>query len=188
MRLFAYTPLAASVLPLQLKEASEGRFETLMAMAKLLQGRMAGQMAMGMQLSVICSEDAAGVRADPGAEGTLLGNAFSSELASQCAVWPKGAMPADFHAPLTGSVPAMVLEGEFDPVTPPRYGREVVKTLPNARLFVLQGQGHNVIGAGCMPKLVARFLDTLDAKALDASCLDTLPYTPPFTSFNGWEP
>ena len=25
-------------------------------------------------------------------------------------------------------------------------------------------------------------------KALDAACLDTMTYVPPFTSFNGWEP
>ena len=188
MRLFAYSPLAASVLPLQLKEASEGRYETLMAMAKMLRGKMAEQMAMGMQLSVVCSEDAAGLQADPGAEGTLLGNGFAKELGAQCAVWPHGAMPADFHQPLTGNVPALALEGEFDPVTPPRYGEDVVRHLPNARLLIARGQGHNVIGAGCMPKLVAQFLDTRDAKHLDAKCLETLPYTPPFTSFNGWEP
>ena len=188
MRLFAYQPLAASVLPLQLKEASEGRYDTLMAMARMLRGTMAEQMAMGMQLSVVCSEDAAGFKADPSQDGTLLGNAFATDLGAQCAVWPKGAMPADFHAPLKSDVPAMVLEGEFDPVTPPRYGKEVVATLPNARLFVLRGQGHNVIGAGCTPKLGAQFLDTRYAKALDAKCLDTLPSTPPVTSFNGWEP
>ena len=82
----------------------------------------------------------------------------------------------------------LVLEGEFDPVTPPRYGEQVVENLSNARLLVLKGQGHNVIGAGCMPKLFAQFMQTPDAGALDASCLDTLAYVPPFTSFNGWEP
>jgi pimeloyl-ACP methyl ester carboxylesterase len=187
-RLFAYSPLAASVLPLQLKEASEGRYETLMAMAKMLRGTMAEQMAMGMQLSVVCSEDAAGFRADPDAENTLLGNSFAKDLGAQCAIWPHGTMPADFHRPLTGNTPVLALEGEFDPVTPPRYGEEVVRHLANARLLIARGQGHNVIGAGCMPKLVARFLDTRDARGLDAQCLATLPYTPPFTSFNGWEP
>jgi pimeloyl-ACP methyl ester carboxylesterase len=188
MRMYAYTPLASSLLPLELKEASEGRYEGLMALAKMLGGAMGDSMAFGMQLSVVCSEDAAGIRVDPGADGTLLGNQFAEYLGAQCAVWPKGTMPADFHAPLRGAVPALVLEGEFDPVTPPRYGAEVVKTLPNARLFVLRGQGHNVIGVGCMPRLFAQFLDTANAKALDGKCLDALPYTPPFTSFNGWEP
>jgi pimeloyl-ACP methyl ester carboxylesterase len=188
MRMYAYTPLASALLPLELKEAAEGRHEGLMALAKMLGGAMSDQMMFGMQLSVVCSEDAAGFRADPSAAGTLLGNQFAEFLGAQCAVWPKGTMPADFHAPLRSDVPALVLEGEFDPVTPPRYGEAVVKTLPNARLFVLRGQGHNVIGVGCAPKLFARFLDTADARALDGKCLDALPYTPPFTSFNGWEP
>jgi len=103
-------------------------------------------------------------------------------------VWPKGAVPADFHKPLATDVPALLLSGELDPVTPPAYADQVVKSLPRGRALVLRGQGHNVIGVGCMPKLYAQFLDTADAKALDAKCLDSLVYTPPFTSFNGWEP
>ncbi len=188
MRLYAYMPLVSSLLPLQLHEAAAGRYDGLMALTRMLGDSVAGQMAMGMQLSVVCSEDAAGLKDDPSLDGTLLGNAFSEFIGSQCELWPKGAMPADFHQPLRSPVPALVLEGEFDPVTPPRYGEEVVKTLPNARLFVLKGQGHNVIGAGCMPKLFAQFIQTADARALDGKCLDTLGYVPPFTSFNGWEP
>jgi pimeloyl-ACP methyl ester carboxylesterase len=188
MRMYAYMPLASALLPLQLGEAAHGRYEGLAALAKMLGNSVGDQMAMGMQLSVVCSEDAFGFKPDPAADGTLLGNQFSEFLGAQCAVWPKGAMPADFHQPLKGNVPALVLEGEFDPVTPPRYGEEVVATLPNARLFVLRGQGHNVIGAGCMPKLFAQFIDTADAGALDGKCLDALAYAPPFTSFNGWEP
>jgi len=188
MRMYAYTPLASSLLPLQLNEAANGRYEGLMALSKMLGSAMSDQMTFGMQLSVICSEDAAGFKADPAATGTLLGNQFSEYLGAQCQVWPKGAMPADFHAPLATKVPALLMSGEFDPVTPPRYGDAVVKTLANGRHLVARGQGHNVLGAGCMPKLVAQFIDSADAKALDAKCLDTLPYTPPFTSYNGWEP
>ena len=120
--------------------------------------------------------------------GTVLGNLMPDSMAAMCKVWPKGEAPADFHKALATRVPALVLEGEFDPVTPPRYGEEVVKTLPNGRLFVLRGQGHNVIGAGCMPKLFAQFVEKADAKALDGKCLDTLNYVAPFTSFNGSEP
>jgi pimeloyl-ACP methyl ester carboxylesterase len=188
MRMYAYAPLAAALLPLQLREASEGRYDGLLALAKMLDSTLSGQMMFGMQLSVICSEDAQGLKANPDDVATLLGNQFADYLGAQCGVWPKGAMPADFHAPLRTPVPALLMSGEFDPVTPPRYGAEVVKTLPNGRHLVLRGQGHNVIATGCMPKLFAQFIDSADAKSLDAKCLDTLPYTPPFTSFNGWEP
>ena len=61
-------------------------------------------------------------------------------------------------------------------------------TLPHGRHLVLRGQGHGGMGLGCMPKLLGRFFETADARALDARCLDSLNYVPPFTSFNGWEP
>jgi len=187
-RMYAYAPLAAAILPLQLKEASEGRYEGLMALAKMLGSSVSEQMMYGMQLSVICTEDADGLRGDAAMSNSLLGNMLVDTIRAQCEVWPKGVRPADFHKPLATQVPALLLSGELDPVTPPAYADSVAKSLPNGRALVLRGQGHNVIGAGCMPKLFARFIDTADAKALDAKCLDSLSYTPPFTSFNGWDP
>ena len=188
VRMYAYMPLASSLLPKLIHEANAGHYEGLMALAKMMSGEMQDAMAVGMQLSVTCSEDAASMVARSEDAGTVLGNSMPDSTAAMCKVWPKGTVPADFHTPLATKVPALVLEGEFDPVTPPRYGKEVVKSLPNGRLFVLKGQGHNVIGAGCMPKLFAQFVEKADAKALDGKCLDTLAYAQPFTSFNGAEP
>ena len=187
-RMYAYQPAASAILPLLLNEASQGRYDGLMALAKMLGGNLSEQMAYGMQLSVICSEDVDGLQSDPAMAASLLGNAVVDGLIAQCKQWPKGARPADFHAPLVSAVPALLLSGELDPVTPPAYAASVVKHLSHGRALVLRGQGHNVIGAGCMPKLFAQFLETADAKSLDAKCLDTLAYAQPFTSFNGWDP
>lgn len=193
VRMYAYMPMAASLLPIMIDDANRGHYEGLMALSKMLTSELEEAMAMGMQLSVLCTEDGSELRTSAdggGAEGTgtLMGNEFVEYLAAQCRVWPKGNAPADFHAPLATKVPALLMSGEYDPVTPPRYGDDVVKHLSKGRHLVLRGQGHNVIGAGCMPKLFAQFIETADAKALDATCLDTLAYVPPFTSFNGWEP
>ena len=188
VRMYAYMPLASALLPKLIHEANAGHYENLMALAQMMTGDMKDAMAMGMQLSVVCSEDGEGMVARADDAGTVLGNQMSEGMAAMCKAWPKGQVPADFHAPLSSKVPALVLEGEFDPVTPPRYGEAVVKALPNGRLFVLKGQGHNVIGAGCMPKLFTQFIEKADAKALDGKCLDKLGYAVPFTSFNGAEP
>jgi len=187
-RMYSYAPVMAAVLPLLLNEGAQGHYAGLMALSEMLSGSMSEQMAFGMQLSVICSEDADGLKRDPDMDDSLLGNMLVSGLAEQCRLWPKGDRPADFHSPLASDVPALLLSGELDPVTPPSYAETVVKHLPNGRALVLHGQGHNVIGAGCMPKLFAQFVETADTRSLDAKCLDTLAYTPPFTSFNGWEP
>ncbi|MFC3716162.1 alpha/beta hydrolase [Luteimonas soli] len=187
-RMYAYSPMVSSILPLLIHEGAQGRFDGLMALSKMLGSQLSDQMAYGMQLSVICSEDADGLEDDPGMDDSLLGNSLVAGLVAQCDAWPKGKRPDDFHKPLASDVPALLLSGELDPVTPPAYAERVVKTLPNGRSLVLRGQGHNVIGAGCMPKLFAQFLETADAKGLDVACLDKLAYTPPFTTFNGWGP
>lgn len=188
VRMYAYMPAAGALLPKLIHEANQGRYAGLMALSKMMQGQMQDAMAMGMQLSVVCSEDAASMVARDEDAATVLGNVMADGLAAMCKAWPKGAVPADFNQPLSTKVPALVLAGEFDPVTPPRYGTQIAKSLPNGRLFVLRGQGHSVLGAGCMPKLFAQFVEKADAKALDAQCLDKLAYVPPFTGFNGWEP
>ena len=188
VRMYAYMPLASGLLPKLIQEANGGHYAGLMALAQMMSGEMQDAMAMGMQLSVVCSEDSESMVTRKEDENTVLGNLMPSGMAAMCKIWPKGKVPADFHKALATQVPALVLEGEFDPVTPPRYGEAVVKALPNGRLFVLKGQGHNVIGAGCMPKLFTQFIEKADAKALDGKCLDKLGYAVPFTSFNGAEP
>ena len=188
VRMYAYMPLASGLLPKLIHEANAGRYENLMALAKMMVGNMEDAMAMGMQLSVVCSEDADSMVARAEDANTVLGNLMPSGMAAMCKAWPKGKVPADFNQPLATKVPALVLAGEFDPVTPPRYGKEIVKTLSNGRLFVLKGVGHGALGAGCMPKLFSQFIEKTDAKALDGKCLDTLAYPTPFISFNGAQP
>ncbi|MDN5781115.1 MAG: alpha/beta hydrolase, partial [Luteimonas sp.] len=151
-RMYAYSPMVSSILPLLIHEGAQGRYDGLMALSKMLGSQLSDQMAYGMQLSVICSEDADGLKDDPAMASSLLGNSLVAGLVAQCDTWPKGKRPDDFHAPLASDVPALLLSGELDPVTPPAYAARVVKTLPNGRALVLRGQGHNVIGAGCMPK------------------------------------
>ncbi len=188
VRMYAYMPLASGLLPKLIHEANAGRYENLMALSKMMSGDMQDAMAMGMQLSVVCSEDADSMVVREEDANTVLGNLMPAGMAASCKAWPRGKVPADFNQPLATKVPALVLAGEFDPVTPPRYGEEIVKSLANGRLFVLRGQGHSVIGAGCMPKLFTQFIEKADAKALDGKCLDTLAYPSPFISFNGAQP
>lgn len=187
-RMFAYAPQSAALLPNVIHEANQGRYDGLMALSQMLFSEMSDSMAMGMQYSVVCAEDGDSMIAREEDADTVLGNAITESLAAVCTHWPKGAVAQNFRQPLTGDIPVLAISGEYDPVTPPRYGDEAIERLGNARHLTLTGQGHNVIGAGCMPKLFAQFVQTADAKSLDASCLDTLHYTPPFTSFTGWEP
>ncbi|RNF83669.1 alpha/beta hydrolase [Montanilutibacter psychrotolerans] len=185
---FSYMPQMAALLPVVIDDAEQGRYAPLMALSQLVTGSMEGQMTRGMQWSVLCAEDADRARPDPADADTVIGADMSTMFFAACKAWPTGKRPSGFNTPIRSPVPALLMSGEIDPVTPPEYGDRVLKGLPNGRHFVLAGQGHNVLGTGCMPKLIGQFIETANAKALDGKCLDTIGYVPPFTSFNGWEP
>jgi pimeloyl-ACP methyl ester carboxylesterase len=188
VRLFTYSPLTAALLPLTLHQALAGDYGPLMGQSRLIDGTLGRQINGGMQWAVLCTEDAPFLKPDPEAKGTLLGAGFVEELQRQCAGWPRGQMPRDFHQALHTDIPTLILEGEYDPITPPRYGREVLAHLGDARLLIARGQGHYVMDAGCMPRLVGQFIADLRPKALNARCLNALRPTPPFVNFNGATP
>lgn len=188
LRMYSYSPLTAATLPLLVRRAHQGDYEALLAMSRMLLSDLGGQIASGMHNSVMCTEDLPELVLEPGDEDTVLGSQLVEVLLEQCALWPIGQRPDDFRQPLTGTMPVLILSGEHDPVTPPRYGDEIAATLDNARHLVFKGQGHSVLGTGCMPKLAAQFLESADPAALDAECLDRLTAPPPFSGLYGWEP
>ena len=188
VRMFAYTPATAALLPLSIDAAAHGDVGPLLGQAKILSGDLSELLGSGMQYSVICSEDADLLTPRPQDANTILGTHMIDAFKAVCSVWPKGSRPADFHQPLKTDKPMLLLAGQYDPVTPPRYADEVAKGLSNARVLVLKGQGHSVMSAGCTPELVKHFVEKLDPKTLDASCLDRLQPTPIFIDFNGATP
>lgn len=185
VRMFAYQPETAALLPLSINAAAHGDVGPLLGQAKILSGDLRGDMNNGMAMSVICSEDADQLQPRPQDQNTVLGNHLIDAIKAQCDVWPHGARPDDFHAPLRSDKPILMLSGELDPVTPPRYGEQILPGLTNGRQIVFKGQGHSLLGRGCMPQLLGKFIDKPDTKQLDASCLDKLAATPAFIDFNG---
>ena len=188
LRMYSYSPLTAAALALVIHQASQEDYTALLAMGRMMMRDLSGQMAAGMHNSVICSEDADDLEPSDAGDGTVLGNDFIQLLQAICEVWPRGARPEGFRRPLSGDLPVLLVSGEYDPVTPPRYGDEVAASLDNARHVILPGQGHSLMSVGCMPELAAQFIEQADATGLDAACLERLAAPPPFSGLYGWEP
>ena len=188
VRVYAYSPYTAALLPYVLQQAERGEYAPIMAQAQAVVGDVTESLSSGVALSVSCAEDADRLRVDAAAADTILGNNLVSALLAACPLWPHGARPKDFSAPLRGTLPVLVLAGEHDPVTPGRYAEAIVQTLPRARLLKLAGQGHGLLAVGCVPRLLEEFVRTLGARSLDAHCLDVLAQTPPFVDANGAGP
>jgi len=92
-----------------------------------------------------------------------------------CEKWPVQEADPWVKEPLVSDIPTLVLEGEFDPVTPPEYGQLVAGYLSNSYFFEFPGEGHNVIVAsGCARSIAGAFIDD-PTQAPDAACIAEMP-------------
>jgi pimeloyl-ACP methyl ester carboxylesterase len=191
LRLGGYSADYAALLPLLLHAAAGGDFAPLGAQFLWLE-RSYDSIAVGMNNSVVCAEDvpfydtSAIDRARLAA--TFMGTAQLDALTLICRIWPHGAVDADLHAPLHSDVPALLLSGGDDPVTPPAYAAAAARGLPHALALVLPGFGHGQLTAPCMDRVLARFLELGAVSDLDTGCTRNARPLPFFTSVNGPPP
>jgi pimeloyl-ACP methyl ester carboxylesterase len=182
-----YSPLTSSMVPELLARAEQDDFQGMLALAMANESG-AGSISVGMQMSVVCTEDAP--RIAPGETdrlslGTLFGRWLLSAQLAACEFWPRGELPPDFYEPVRSDVPALVLSGDVDPITPPSWGDAVSAQLTHATHLTAPFTGHGVVNTGCGQRIVRRFVEQGSAQGLDASCLQRLRRPPFFLTPSG---
>ncbi len=192
LRFLSYGANSASLLPALIHRASRGALAPLAAQTIMTARQVGAQLASGMQNSVVCSEDVpffAAANIDRAAiSRTYQGTEQMDALVEICKLWPRGPVDADLHDPLRSDIPTLLLSGEADPVTPPADAERAARGLSHHRHLVLGGEGHGQVATGCVPKLMAEFLDAAAPDQLDASCLERHSPTPFFYSMTGPAP
>ena len=192
LRFLSYSANQASLLPTLIHRAAQGALAPLAAQTVMTARQVGDQIASGMQMSVICSEDvpffaAAGIDRAALAR-TYQGVDQLDAFVEICKLWPRGPVDADLHSPLHSEIPTLLLSGEADPVTPPDNAERAARGLTRHRHLILSGEGHGQLAIGCVPKLMAQFLDAAEPATLDATCLERHSPAPFFVSLAGPAP
>ena len=199
LRLLSYSSASAALLPTLIHQGARavqddphGTLAPLAAQTIITTRDLKDMLANGMHYSVVCSEDVPFYNAanvDRAAlERTYMGTEIIDVFQEVCQLWPKGPVDADLHSPLHSDVPTLLLSGEADPVTPPADAERAARGLTRHRHLVLGGEGHGQVATGCVPKLMAEFLDTAAPEKLDAACLEQHAPAPFFISMTGPAP
>lgn len=190
VRLMSYASETAALLPLLIDQASVDRdYGALMADSVLLGEQIDGSIALGMNAEVLCTEDVPFYHNGPAVwkamRDTYVGTRPLRNLLEVCRHWPKGVMASDFKEPVVSTKPVLLISGTDDPITPPTNAAHAAKTLPNSLSILVAGQGHGNALRGCVPRLMARFLERASVKHLDTACVKQIEPFPFFTSFTG---
>jgi len=178
-----YTPEGSAQAPKLIHQLvngdNAGIVETALAGRRVLGG---DRLAAGFFLSVTCAEDVPFLSkdADAKAAGTFGGNYRLEQQRAACKEWTRGTVSQAHRQPTKSALPALLLSGEFDPVTPPSGAEEVVRHLPNGRHVVIRNNGHPIGNAEkCIGMMIGQFLDRGTADELDTRCAGDNP-APPF--------
>lgn len=193
MRLLSYSPETVALIPLLLQNGyRDDNFQPLAAQAAMVGETLADSINAGMHNAVVCSEDVPFYNdrdySKSDIRQTYIGLSTLESLINICSVWPRGLVDDNFKEPVNSAKPVLLLSGEADPVTPPRYALQAARSLSNHKHLQGKAQGHGMAPIGCMPKLMAEFLSTASFDGWDTSCLHVTEPAPFFTSFNGPEP
>jgi pimeloyl-ACP methyl ester carboxylesterase len=91
-----------------------------------------------------------------------------------CAAWEIEPNDPVMREVVISDVPALVLAGQFDPITPSEWGRQAAEALSNSFFYELPNLGHGVMDSNrCALEIGLQFLDD-PATEPDISCMDDL--------------
>lgn len=178
----AYVNPILPYLPRMIDDAASGDYE----LAEWIMGISVGaesSISIGMMLSVNCHEEAfattpeqiiADYEAYPNTAGSAYGKVFGDPrtLFTICEAW--GAAPFDPREgqPVVSDITALIIAGQYDPITPPDYGRQVAAQLSRSYFYEYPGQGHGVSlwASDCAYGMARAFLRN-PLSAPDAACI-----------------
>ncbi len=158
-----YNPAVTASMPQMIFDIRRGDFSILRDRLSLYFERSS---ALGMQMAVQCSEELlfnAPEEAYAAAQGvqpqiTAYYPASVQPLFEICKEWATTPPDPRENLPVSSDVPALVLAGEGDPITPPEWGGLVAANLSHAYFYEFVGNGHWVTrSSGCALQMALAF-------------------------------
>jgi pimeloyl-ACP methyl ester carboxylesterase len=159
--------------PATIHQAAAGDLAPLVQMAVNTETDFSRGLSMGMLLSVSCAEHLPYIddkTLTRETANTFLGDLRVKEQQAACRQWVRGAAPKDVHQLVKSNVPALLISGARDSVTPPSFAERVAKQLPNSLHIVFPESSHGNWGP-CGARIMADFIEHGSVKGLDVSCV-----------------
>ncbi|HKD42657.1 MAG TPA: alpha/beta hydrolase [Myxococcaceae bacterium] len=180
VRVMMYSGERARELPFLIEQARAGDFSPFAdAAVRTIRGFYAGA-RFGLHYAITCNEFVDRIRpeeVEPATRGSYFGAWRVNGQIALCKAWPKTHLPGDHFEPFRSEVPAVLISGDTDPVTSPRWGEEVKSFMPNAIHLVVTGGGHTPDN-DCTRSIRSEMFRRGATRRLDVSCIAKLRPAP----------
>ena len=166
-----------NIFPLFIRELSVRNEDVLAALVDGLVREP--DLSSGLQYAVDCNEwitriSPEMVEADESRHPQLrVWQAYADQEAI-CDAWHDQRAAESALQAVRSEIPTLLFAGEFDPITPPEFGRLAADTLPNSTLIEVPAVAHGAVPFNdCTKDIMGAFLDQ-PAASLDTSCIATI--------------
>jgi pimeloyl-ACP methyl ester carboxylesterase len=167
--------------PRRIELARQGIFTGMEPWFESMLGDSRTFMAMGFEWSMMCNEE---VPFESYEEGRALAADLPPQIADYfdsyyeftlCESWQAGRAAQVENTAVVSDIPALVLAGGYDPVTPPEWGRMAAETLRNHFFYEFPGLSHGIMRSNaCGLSIGIQFLDDPTSEP-DATCISEVP-------------
>ncbi len=162
------------VFPLIVRELGARNEEVLTALADSLV--MQPDVSSGLQYAVECYEWMTRIGPEMAEADRLrhveldVWQAYADDQ-EVCAAWHDHRAAESALSAVHSEIPVLIFAGEFDPITPPAYGRLAADTLPRSTFVEVPATGHGVVPyTDCTMNIMQVFLDR-PSEAIDTTCV-----------------
>lgn len=179
-----YDPATAAYIPIIIEHAYAEDYTPLGQLVDQMSHSFSTSQAAGLNLSVTCAEDIPFITEDAirrTSVNTWEGDVRVRAQQRACAIWNVHPVPATFVTPVRSSAPILMISNSDDPATPPKYAREALRYLPNARLILIKGGSH-LTDTPCIDKIADGFVRAGTANNLNFSACSNAYHRPPFAT------
>jgi pimeloyl-ACP methyl ester carboxylesterase len=157
-----HNPQAIPDIPRIIDNAASGRYTELSVLVQSNQGP--SSFSWGMRYSVWCAEempfeDPARVASQVSPALGLGGLDEGAATPAVCRAWNVKPAPPVENEPVTSNVPTLIFAGEFDPDTPPQWGRQLLAGLSKGYYVEMRGQSHGAAFNPCGVQIMTAFLN-----------------------------
>jgi pimeloyl-ACP methyl ester carboxylesterase len=156
-----HNPQAIPVIPRIITNAANGNYAALQQLVRDNLGP--SRFTWGLRLSVWCSEetpfeDPQRITSQTSPTLGLGGIDEGGPSPALCRAWNVAPAPAVENEVVKSDVPVLIFSGEFDPDTPPEWGRRLLDAMPNARFVEFRGRSHGAGFNACGAEILMAFL------------------------------
>jgi pimeloyl-ACP methyl ester carboxylesterase len=181
---FFYQSGVLGALPDLIWQTAKGEYDYAKSIgASMLTNDNPSGISWGMYLSIECAEEApfgsrerVAIELDRFPEIKSVFRGMGTDTYAACDVWAVPPAAGVENHVVESDIPTLVLSGDYDPITPPGWGRAVANSLDNSWYFELPGVGHGVIISEPCGEVIAHNFLTDPETDPHSDCLYTLSH------------